>query len=217
MAKTTDVPSFTDTMATAMTTESAPVGRKAGPPSQEGLPPIPATKPEGDMPVAPPRNLFSGTTKKLEVFGKPGTDPMEPIPGHQLYWFDDVEGGLQISAALASGWRYVEKEEIALNDAPTSPGNSDIGNHVRRWVGQGGDDHPVYAYLMKKPNWLHELHMTGPESIEERVHKKQEEQLAMGTLNVNPNDRPYTARNPYPGTSSKLPPISIGRYYRRPS
>src|SRR5438105_4038041 len=97
-------------------------------------------------PQAPPPNLFSGTTKKLEVFGKPGTNPNEPVEGHQLYWFDDIEGGLIIQQAKASGWEMVRKDEIALNDANTSPGNNDLGGDVRRWVSQGPNGAPVYAY-----------------------------------------------------------------------
>src|SRR5262245_35730249 len=77
-------------------------------------------------PEAPPPNMFSGTTKKLEVFGKPGTEKHDPIPGFQLYWFDDIEGGLVIQQAKASGWVFVEKHEIALNDANTGPGNNDL-------------------------------------------------------------------------------------------
>lgn len=167
-------------------------------------------------PTAPPPNLFSGTTKKLEVFGKPGTDPNEPVPGHVLYWFDDVQDGLMISQAKASGYTFVTKDEVALNDAPTSPGNTDLGDKVRRWVGTGSDHAPVFSYLMKKTKELHELHMTGPESLEQRIHRPQEEALSLGTIGANAKDRPYTATNLYPGTRSNLPPISIGRYYKRP-
>lgn len=209
MAEKMDIPSFKDAAKLAKGGDVGPVVTPPEPPAEIDM--------ANPAPVAPPVNLFAGTAKKLEVFGKPGTDPKDPIPGYQLFWMDDIEGGLLLSQALASGWQYVEKDEIALNDAPASPGNTDVGNHVRRWVGHGADDRPIYSYLMKKPNWLHELHMTGPDSIEQRVHMKQEEQLMMGTLNVNPNDRPYTARTPYPGTRSGLPPISIGRYYKPPS
>ncbi len=169
-------------------------------------------------PAAPPPNLFGGTTKKLEVYGLPGTTKEKPVPGHELYWFHDEQGGLVINQALSSGWRFVEKEEIALNDAPTSAGNSDPGNHVRRWVGHGEDNNAIYAYLMKKPDWLYELHMTGPDSLEQRVHMKQEEQLAMGTYKMGPNDGRYSANNLPPGVrGSGLPAIKLGRYYKPPT
>jgi hypothetical protein len=161
--------------------------------------------------MAVPRNLFSGTTKKLEVFGRPGSDPKDPVPGFQLYWFDDIEGGLIIQQAKASGWVMVEKEEVALNDANTSPGNNDLGGHVRRWVSQGPDGSAIYSYLMKKPNWLHDLHTNGPDSLEQRVHLQIEAQLRAGTYGARAEDRRYSATNPYPGTQSGLPPISMGR------
>ncbi len=165
-------------------------------------------------PQAPPRNLFSGTMKKLDVFGKPGTDPNEPIPGHVLYWFDDIEGGMIIQQAKASGYSMVRKDEVALNDANTSPGNNDLGGDVRRWVSQGPDGSAIYSYLMKKPKWLHELHQTGPDSLEQRVHKQIEQQLKQGTFNANPNDRRYSAGTP--GVMTNLPPISLGSYGSKP-
>ncbi len=166
-------------------------------------------------PVAPPPNLFSGTTKKLDVFGKPGSDPTKPVAGHELYWFPDDQGGLMINQALASGWVFVEKEEVALNDANVGPGNTALDNKVRKWVGHGPDGNPIFNYLMKKPDWLHELHMTGPDSLEVRVHQQQEAQLAMGTYNNRDLAHTYTAaRAPgaAPGIRSGLPSIKIGRY-----
>ena len=164
-------------------------------------------------PQAPPRNLFSGTIKKLDVFGLPGTDPNKPVPGHELYWFDDIEGGMIIQQAKASGWVLVRKDEVALNDANTSPGNNDLGGNVRRWVSQGPDGSAIYSYLMKKPDWLYQLHLTGPDSLEQRVHQVQEQQLRRGTYNVNPNERRYSANNPIPGAPpTGLPPITIGSF-----
>jgi hypothetical protein len=40
--------------------------------------------------------------------------------------------------AEATGYRLVERTEIGLNDAQVSPGNNDLGVHVRRWVDSGG-------------------------------------------------------------------------------
>lgn len=168
-------------------------------------------------PAAPPRNLFSGTTKKLEVFGKPGTSPLDPLPGFQLFWFDDIKDGLIISQAKASGWVFVEKDELAINDDNTSPGNNALDNHVRRWVGLGPNNVAISSYLMKKPNWLYDLHMYGPESTEVRVHQQIDAQLLSGSFNANPNDRRYTSTNPYPGTRSGLPPIQMGRNYVKPT
>ena len=160
-------------------------------------------------PSAPPANLFNGFVKKLDVFGKPGTDPHDPIPGYQLYWFNDE--GFTISQAKASGWMHVQKEEVALNDAHDGPGNNDLGGNVRRMVSRPENPVVVHAYLMKKPNWLHELHMTGPDSIEQKVHQKIEAQLRAGTAgDMRGDDRRYSAGNMPAGAGvSSLPPISI--------
>jgi hypothetical protein len=141
-------------------------------------------------PKAPPKNLFSGFVQKLQVFGKSG-DPNDPIPGYKPRWFNDVEGGLRIQTALASGWEFVNKEEVALNDAPATPGNNDLGSHVRRWVGEHQDGSAIYAYLLKKPNWLVELHETGPESREVLHHQRIEAELRRGTFNQQPGEGRY--------------------------
>ena len=198
-----DIPSFTSNAALAKHDAPAAAPQQAGPVG-------PASAPQADnTPKAPPRNMFSGTMSKLDVFGKPGCDPNEPIPGYVLFWFDDIQEGLILQQALASGYEYVQKDEVAI-----SGNNTDIGSNVSQYVGQGPNNSPVRSYLMKKPKALHELHMTGPDSIEQKLHRRQDEQLASGTFNVNPNDRPYTAVNPYPGTRSSLPPIQMGRYYK---
>jgi hypothetical protein len=149
-------------------------------------------------PSAPPPNLFSGRVKKLEVHPLPGGDPNDPIPGHRLYWFHDIENGLEIARAEATGYRLVERTEIGLNDAQVSPGNNDLGVHVRRWVDSGGvNGTPVFAYLMKKPNWLAELH----DAELEKVHQMQEAQLAAGNMK---NEVPGNVRHtPSVGISSK--------------
>jgi len=209
MAKAPDIPSFTS---------NANLAKGDAPPAAPAGPQGPAAAPAVDMtPKAPPRNLFSGTMKKLEVYGKAGTDPNEPIPGYVLFWFDDIDGGIYIKQALASGYEYVQADEVAIANSDVFGGNSDTGSNVSVFLGVNADNSPRRTILMKKPKWLHELHMSGPDSLEQRVHRRQDEQLASGTFNVNPNDRPYTAVNPYPGTRSSLPPIQMGRYYKPPS
>jgi hypothetical protein len=145
-------------------------------------------------PKAPPPNLFSGRVKRLEVHPLPGGDPNDPIPGYRLYWFHDVEN--EIAKAEASGYRFVEREEIGLNEAHVSPGNNDLGVHVRRWVNSVGGPNggPVYAFLMKKPNWLAELH----DAELEKVHQMQEAQLRAGNMN---NQIPMQVRHAPSGAS----------------
>lgn len=152
---------------------------------QEAKPlPEPPKIVEGDPdPAAPPPNLFSGRVKRLEVHPNPKRHPgatyNDPIPGYRLYWFHDVEN--QVAMAQASGYRFVEKDEIGLNDAHVAPGNNDLGTHVRRWVNSVGGPNggAIYAFLMKKPNWLAELH----DAEMEKVHQRQEAQLKAGAMN----------------------------------
>jgi hypothetical protein len=158
----------------------------------------------GAAPKARPRNLFSGDTLKLQVFGKGGND-RDPIPGFRLYWFNDVEGGLRVAQARASGWQFVEKEEVALNETEVTPSNNDLGSHVRRWVSQGNDGNAVFAYLMKKPLDLDAEH----QAEREQLHDQIQAALTAGTFNMGANERRYTAMNPPIGSPSGLPPISI--------
>jgi hypothetical protein len=158
-----------------------------------------------------PPNLFSGAQLRLAVYGKDG-DSNDPIPGYRTYWFNDIESGHRLNMAVRSGWEYVQKEEVNLNDHEAGPANTDLGNHVRRWVENGPAGLPIYAYLMKKPNWLHDLHETGPDSREQRIHQKVENELRQGTLNQQRGDGRYTqASNP----RSSLPKISIDHEIHR--
>lgn len=148
-------------------------------------------------PAAPPPNLFSGRVKKLEVHPLPGGDPNDPIPGYRLYWFHDV--GTEVAMAEATGYRLVERNEVGLNDAQVSPGNNDLGVHVRRVVSDAGgaNGSPIYAFLMKKPNWLADLH----DAELEKVHQMQEAQLNAGNMK---NEVPANVRHtPSMGISTK--------------
>jgi hypothetical protein len=188
-------------------------GAAPQPAAVEASSPSPVTEvPAAEMPKAPPPNLFNGQVQKLAVFGKPGTDPNKPIPGYELYWFDDIQDGMIIHQAKASGWEFVEKYEIALNDAPVSPGNTALDSHVRRWVTSNAGQ-PVYSYLMKKPDDLYKLHMEGPDSMEQKVLMPLEERLRAGTLNDTPDQRRYTANNVPSGFRSigHVQPIVMGR------
>lgn len=151
-----------------------------------------------------PRNLFSGTMKKFEVIGKNGSS-LDPIPGYVLHGFNDTEGGLRISRALASGWQFVDKDEVMLNDAWNTPLNNDLGSHVRMWVEQGIDGNAVYCYIMKQPKELFEAN----QQEREDYHKQIEAALTMGNFNMTSGERRYTAVNPPVGSPSGLPPISI--------
>jgi hypothetical protein len=153
-------------------------------------------------PTAPPRNLFSGDIKKLEVFGKNG-DSSDPIPGYRLYWFLDRDGtGSRMFQAKMSGWEYVQYDEVAVNDTSAMAGNTDLGSQVRVFGGTAGNNAPVYHYLMKKPVWLDQLHQGEMQAHLDKV----EGMLRRGKLDAKAENRQYTA-DEMPG--SVLPPISI--------
>ena len=178
------------------------------------VPQFTGATPAAEAPKAPPRSMFDATTRKLDVFGKAGTDPKKPIPGHELYWFDDKEN--YVSLALRSGYRFVTNEEVAMNDSPTSGGNTALDEKVRQVVSWSGDA-PVYAYLMAIPEELYRNQKEGPGSIEEH-HQELERQLSMGTYRMDPNDGRYTARNMPDGMRAyNLPLIKMGRYYKPPT
>lgn len=153
------------------------------------------------MPSPPPRNLFSGDIKKLEVFGLNG-DNKDPIPGFRLYWFLDRENsGARMHQARMSGWEYVMKDEVSVNDTSAIQGNSDLGSQVRVFGGSFNNQ-PIYHYLMKKPVWLDQVHQGEMQAHLDKV----EGHLRRGKLDAKPEDRQYTAEE-MPG--SALPPISI--------
>jgi hypothetical protein len=102
-----------------------------------------------------------------------------------LYWFHDDNGGQAIALAQASGWVLVEKDEVGLTGAPISPGNTANDNYVRKWTkGATPQGVPIYAILMKKPQWLYDLHAAEREA----VHQRQEAMLRHGVNPARPND-----------------------------
>ncbi len=157
----------------------------------------PVAAPTPPQPSAPPRNLFSGDIKKLEVFGKNG-DNKDPIPGYRLHWFLDRDGtGSRMFMAKQSGWEFVLSDEVALNDN----GNLDMGTQVKVYGGanpNGGG--AVYHWLMKKPGWLDAEHQKDMQKVPDRI----EQELRRGTLGKTQDDGRYTAM---PGSS--LPEIKI--------
>lgn len=155
-------------------------------------------------PVAPqaaPRNLFSGDVKKLEVFGRNGSNT-DPIPGYRLYWFLDRDNsGTRLHQAKMSGWEFVQRDEVSINDVSAIQGNTDLGSQVRVFGGSFNQQ-PIYHYLMKKPQWLDQQH----QAEREAYHDKIEGLLRKGKYNAKAEDKQYTAEE-MPG--SALPPISI--------
>jgi hypothetical protein len=149
-----------------------------------------------------PANYLSGFVKRLDVFGDK--------PGFVRRWFNDDKGGSNIAAALASGWRFSERQEVQLNAAVT-PRNTDLGSRVQECVGTNENGNALFAYLMEIPQWLFDKHQ------EARIayHNQLREQIAAGTLGAKANDGRYSAANP-PRGGTKLPPISLEKpkFYR---
>ena len=160
-----------------------------------------------------PPNLFSGDQKHLEVMGLNGSYT-DPIPGFKLYWFD-AKNGVRIAMAQRSGYTFVEKHEVLLNDG--LEGSDDLGTHVRKignvFGGETDDGKPQYMYLMKKPLWLVDKHNVQMES----VNQKYEDMLRRGLVSKNPQqDRQFAAGSEIAlKTRSNLPGISIeSKLYR---
>jgi len=176
---------------------------------------FPQRRVEADIPPRPqewsedniPPNLFSGDQKHLEVMGKNGSFT-DPIPGYKLYWFD-AKNGIRIQMALRSGYTFVEKDEVLLNEG--LEGSDDLGTHVRKigniYGGETDDGLPQYMYLMKKPLWLVDKHNTEME----RVNQKYEEMLRNGLISKNPQqDRQFAGGSDLARAErSGLPPIQI--------
>src|SRR5437660_56501 len=101
--------------------------RAAQPPkpkAQSAPQPVKATVTRGSAPA--PRNLFSGTVKKLEVFATDGTSN-DPVPGYRTYWFSDKDGGTRLKLAQRSGWEFVKEDEVMVSDAGLFNVNNDLG------------------------------------------------------------------------------------------
>ncbi len=173
----------------------------------EAARPAPEPKINSEVaPKAPPRNLFSGQFRTLDVFGKNGSHK-DPIPGWRLYWMNDI--GDRINQARMSGWEFVEKDEIALQENVT-PGNNDLGTHVRKVVNPNLIP-PTYAYLMKKPAELDAQHQAEMQEVNNRA----EAALKQGRTNAQPGDGRYVAGD-FP--NSALPQIEISqKTFRRPT
>jgi hypothetical protein len=155
--------------------------------------------PDPDKPETIPPNLFSGFTRRLEYFGE--------REGYVRRYFNDDKGGTNIRDAIKSGWVFVKRSDVQLNEAVT-PRNNDLGSNVRQYVGTDEANQPMYAYLMEKPEWLWKLHNEGPGSRAE-YHDKLREQIKAGTLGQKPGERRYSAGQPVPGSPSTLPPITM--------
>ena len=152
--------------------------------------------------ATPPRNLFSGQLKALDVYGKNGSID-DPIPGYRLYWFTDTGGtGTRLRQAQMSGWDFVDSDEIELQDNLV-PGNNDLGSHVRKVV-NANQVPPTYGYLMKKTRELDALHQAEAQIINDRM----EQAMRAGTLGAAPGDGRYVAGQ-MPG--STLPKIEISQ------
>lgn len=67
------------------------------------------------------------------------------VPGHFLFWCNDAEDALE--EAQAGGYEFVTPREV---------GETRDGSQVKRHVGTKKDGSPLYAYLLKIRQELHE-------------------------------------------------------------
>lgn len=158
-------------------------------------------------PRAPVPNLFSGKIQKLVLVGKDG-NTQDPVPGYRTHWFvDAANSGTRLNQAKMSGWEFITRDEVALNDGLTG-GNTDLGAHVRQIAGVDNGV-PFYMYAMKKPLWLEAEHQA---EYAQKAIAPIKEALVKGRLpGSKPEDRQYAAGDEVAVmTRSGLPPISIG-------
>lgn len=163
---------------------------------------------DSEQPTALPPDLFSGTFRKLAVYGLNGSTT-DPLPGFVLYWFNDDGGtGIRPRQAQMSGWEFVKKDEVALTEGIVD-GNVSLGSNVTYIVNPRATP-PTRAYLMKKPLWLHEQHMA---DRERNTNQKIEQALALGKVtSASPQDRQYSKRD---DPTSNLAPINISSHIVR--
>ena len=167
--------------------------------------PTPEEKPVAAEAPKPRRrvNLFNGQRKRFEFMGKNGSFT-DPIPGYRLYAFKDT--GTRISDALQSGWTFVTKDEVVLNDSWNTPLDTDLGSHIRVPANQNDESgKPTYHIIMKKLK----IHDEEDMAELEKLHDNIEQSLRAGTFNMTSGEKRYTAANPPAGSPSGLPPIFI--------
>lgn len=130
-----------------------------------------------------PRNMLDGFTTKMEVVFR---DAETFFLNWHPHWFN--EDGPRLSQAQSSGYVFVDRDEVVgtLNEATDS--NNDPGSRVRKYVGSNVRGQPMYAYLMKKPMYIHEAHQA---EYAARVMLIAEA-LGNGDANRQPGDGRYT-------------------------
>ena len=178
---------------------AAEIARANAPETGEPHPDAAMPEPDPDKPETIPPNYMSGQVRRLEDHS--------PRKGWVRYWQNDDKGGSSIAYMLKTGWKFVDRKDAQLNAAVT-PRNNDLGSRVRQVVGTDEGGQPMYAYLMEKPEWLHELHSTGPGSREE-YHRNLEKQIGAGIMNEKPGENRYSAGKPFRGLPTALPAISM--------
>lgn len=89
---------------------------------------------------------FSMFEKRLEVF----EDPNNPLSERfHLHWINDE--GDRVERMLRAGYAFVERSELAINNAHLVPLNKDLGERISQSVGTKASGEPMLAYLMKLP------------------------------------------------------------------
>jgi hypothetical protein len=76
------------------------------------------------------------------------------IPGYQLQWTNDEDGGIE--ALLSEGFEFVTREEVGIQDIHRSAvvEGKDVDNRFSKYVGARRDGSALMAYLLKCPDEL---------------------------------------------------------------
>jgi hypothetical protein len=128
----------------------------------------PQVRAESDRPQRTKRVPFGVPQTKLGV--------QLEVPGHHLYWCNDVEGALE--QAQAGGYSFVTPKEV---------GETRDGSQVKRLVGTKKDGSPLYAYLLKIPQEWHEEDNAQKAEIDDAFERA----IKRGKLEEGRNDNRY--------------------------
>lgn len=126
------------------------------------------TKPSAD-------NREAGRDSSREKQGRSGRIPLgrarqklsvQKIDGYVTRWINDQAGRVQ--TAISGGYEFVDSNEVGHIGESNIDGNDDVGSRVRKSVGTGENNQPLYAYLMKiKKEFYDEDQMAKSKQINE--------------------------------------------------
>lgn len=134
--------------------------------TKEALPlPSPTESP------AAPRGVTADTRIPISTPRQKHATPS--IPGYYTHWFMDTEA--RVSQALAAGYEFVTKDEVAINNFGVANdrgelGGSDLGSRVTILAGgEGGNGQAARQVLMKLKQEFRDMDLKAKEARSEKL------------------------------------------------